>query len=274
MASITTVRGGNLIVQQGTMAVGPADLPNPSVWYDFSDISTLYQDSSKTTPVTTNLDPIGAVEDKTVNGQDLTQPLALNRPIYTTNQQNGLSIADTDATADALWVDRLTASWTTIPRPYTIFAVGRTPATVSSGFTRAFVYATDSNSGTAMIGLAPTVTNGGTWRYRTSAAARNSVTYPNFAAVGALTWYITTLVVPASGDILAYQNDIIDPISSGLTGQDYIRGCRLGHDRNLGSKNSGCWQGQMGEVRIYGFDANVTGTRTAIHNELKTKWGL
>ena len=273
MASIITISGGfALDVQQGIIGIGQ-NLPLPAVWYDFSDITTLFQDDAKTTPVTTNGDPIGAVEDKTGNGQDLTQSNASNKPVYTTNVQNGLSVADTDPTGNALWVDRVTASWTTIPRPYTIYAVGRTPATVVGSFTRAFVYATDTGSGTMMVGLAPTVTNGGTWRYRSSSAGVDSVTYPNFAAVGANTWYITTMVVPAAGDVVIYQNNVNDPVAS-LTGQDYIRGCRLGHDRNLGGKNSGCWRGMMGEVRIYPFDADADGVNTTIYNDLASKWGL
>lgn len=268
------VSGGNrVIVQQGTLGVG-RQTALPAVWYDFSDVTTLWQDDGMTTPVSSNLDPIGAVEDKTGNGQHLTQTSASNRPTYTTNVQNGLSVADTDTSSSALYLQRLTASWTTIPRPYTIYAVGQTPSSVPGSFTRAFVYATDSNSGTLMLGLGPTVTNGGTWRYRTSSAARNSVTYPNFAAVGANTWYITTMIAPASGDAVFYQNNVLDPVSSGMTAQDYIRGCRLGHDRNLGSKGNGAWAGLMGEVRIYGFDVDALGINTTIYNQIAAKWGL
>ena len=123
--------------------------------------------------------------------------------------------------------------------------------------------------------LAPTATNGGTWTYRTSAENRNSVTYPNFAAVGADTWYITEMHAPDDGsDFTIYQNGVLDPVSSGLTPQDIIRGFRLGHDRNLGGKNQGCWQGLMGEVRVYGFNADLAGVRASIYSALATKWGL
>ena len=274
MAPVVVVSGGPSFQVQPGGIVGIGDNPPaPAVWYDFSDITSLYQDDGLTTPVTTNGDPIGGVFDKTGNGQHLIQTSASNKPVYTTSVQNGLSAADTDPTGNALYVQRLAASWTTIPRPYTILAVGRTPASVPGSFTRAFVYATDSSSGTLMLGLGPTVTNGGTWRYRTSSAAANSVTYPNFAAVGANTWYITMMIAPTSGDVVVYQNNVNDPIAS-LTGQDYIRGCRLGHDRNLGGKDAGCWRGMMGEVRIYGFDADATGVRNTIYSEISSKWGL
>ncbi len=275
MSSIITISGGHaLSIGQGNMSVG-RNVPIPAVWYDFSDISTLWQDSGMTTPVTTNGDPIGAVEDKTVNAQHLTQATAGNRPTYTTNVQNGLSVADTDTSGNALYLDRLTASWTTIPRPFSLYAVGRTPDTVSGSFSRAFVAGSDTGSGSVNMWLAPTVTNGGTWTYRTSAENRNSVTYPNFAAVGADTWYITEMHAPDDGsDFTLYQNGVLDPVSAGLTPQDIIRGFRLGHDRNLGSKSAGAWQGLMGEVRVYGFNADLLGIRATIYSEIASKWGL
>ncbi len=42
------------------------------MWLDTSDISTLYQESSKTTPVAADTDPVGAIEDKSGNGNDAT----------------------------------------------------------------------------------------------------------------------------------------------------------------------------------------------------------
>lgn len=71
----------------------PSDLSGPIIWIDFSDISTLYQDSAKTTPVASNGDPIGAAVDKFGNGNDVLQAVAADRPTYTTGVKNGLSAA-------------------------------------------------------------------------------------------------------------------------------------------------------------------------------------
>ncbi len=59
-------------------------------WFDAGDITTLFQDSAKTTPVTTNGDPVGAFADKSGNGLDDTQATAESRPVYATNFQNSL----------------------------------------------------------------------------------------------------------------------------------------------------------------------------------------
>jgi len=52
--------------------------------YDPSDLSTLWQDSARTTPVTANNDPVGAIDDLSGNGLHLLQT-GTNRPIYKTD---------------------------------------------------------------------------------------------------------------------------------------------------------------------------------------------
>lgn len=54
-------------------------------WWDLSDISTLWQDSARTTPVTADSDPLGCVDDKSGNGNHLLQATAGNRPLYKTS---------------------------------------------------------------------------------------------------------------------------------------------------------------------------------------------
>jgi len=55
------------------------------VWYDPSDLSTLFQDSAGTTPVTADGDPVGLMLDKSGNGFHATQVTAGNRPVYKTD---------------------------------------------------------------------------------------------------------------------------------------------------------------------------------------------
>lgn len=50
-------------------------------WYDPSDLSTLFQDSAGTIPVTAVGDPVGKILDKSGNGNHATQTTAINRPI-------------------------------------------------------------------------------------------------------------------------------------------------------------------------------------------------
>jgi hypothetical protein len=51
-------------------------------WYDPSDITTLFQDSAGTTPVTAAGQPVGRVLDKSGRGNHATQSTAASRPTY------------------------------------------------------------------------------------------------------------------------------------------------------------------------------------------------
>lgn len=52
----------------------------PGLWYDLRDLSTLYQDSTGTTPVTGVEQPLGLVLDKSGNGYNGSQPTSTARP--------------------------------------------------------------------------------------------------------------------------------------------------------------------------------------------------
>lgn len=52
------------------------------VWYDPSDLSTLFQDSAGTTPVTAVEQPVGRILDKSGNAFHATQATSAARPVY------------------------------------------------------------------------------------------------------------------------------------------------------------------------------------------------
>jgi hypothetical protein len=62
------------LIDPGTLA--------PSALYDISDLSTLFQDTAGTTPVTAAGQSVARVNDKSGNGRNLTQVTAANRPTY------------------------------------------------------------------------------------------------------------------------------------------------------------------------------------------------
>lgn len=70
---------------QGNVNVwNPADLflnGEEGAWYDPSDLSTMFQDSAGTTPVTAVGQPVGRINDKSGNGNNATQPTAAARPL-------------------------------------------------------------------------------------------------------------------------------------------------------------------------------------------------
>jgi len=82
----------------------PRDIAGLQLWLDFSDVSTLFQDSAKTNPVASDGDVIGAAEDKSDNGNDALQSTTSKKPLYKTGIQNGLSIGRFDGTEDFLQI--------------------------------------------------------------------------------------------------------------------------------------------------------------------------
>ena len=72
----------------GSRVFSPAILfanDEAGVWYDPSDLSTLFQDTAGTTPVTTAGQTVGLMLDKSGNGYHATQPTAAARPTYQTD---------------------------------------------------------------------------------------------------------------------------------------------------------------------------------------------
>jgi large exoprotein involved in heme utilization and adhesion len=51
-------------------------------WYDAATLSTLYQDSGKTTPVTSDGDPVGAWVDRIVAADEIAQAVTAAKPTY------------------------------------------------------------------------------------------------------------------------------------------------------------------------------------------------
>lgn len=68
----------------GAPAFSPADL-NPVVWYDPSDMSTLFQDSAGTIPVTAAGQSVGLMRDKSGNNHHASQATSTKRPLLQTD---------------------------------------------------------------------------------------------------------------------------------------------------------------------------------------------
>lgn len=69
------------------------------VWYDPSDLSTVWQDSARTTPGAVN-SPVGCIDDKSGNGANATQATAGSRPIL--RQAGSLFYLEFDGVDDFL----------------------------------------------------------------------------------------------------------------------------------------------------------------------------
>lgn len=107
----------------------PTDIANCHQLIDLSNINTLFTDSAKTTPVTSDGDVIGAAEDLSGNGNDILQATTANKALYKTGIQNGLSAGLFDDADDHYQ----SAAWPELSQPNTIFVIGKatTPAKTS-----------------------------------------------------------------------------------------------------------------------------------------------
>lgn len=90
-------------------------------WFDFSDLTTLFQDAARSTPVTTNNDPIGGVADKSGSNNHASQGTDANRPLYKTNIQNSKGSGLWDGSNDNL----ATGNFASPPATSTIFVVAK-----------------------------------------------------------------------------------------------------------------------------------------------------
>lgn len=69
-------------------AFDPSQLTNLKAWYDFSDITTLWKDTARTSAVTADADAIAGVTDKSGAANHLAQATVGFRPLYKTGAQN------------------------------------------------------------------------------------------------------------------------------------------------------------------------------------------
>jgi hypothetical protein len=81
----------------------PADLfklGEQGAWYDPSDLTTMFQDSAGTAPVTADGQPVGLIRDKSGRNNHASQATAAKRPLYKTS--GGLHWLQFDGVDDSL----------------------------------------------------------------------------------------------------------------------------------------------------------------------------
>jgi hypothetical protein len=87
------------------------------VWYNPSDINTLFQDSGGTTPVTADGDPVGRMLDKSGNGNHAIQTVSADRPVYDVNSSmeylafNGNNSGLDSGISRSIWGQSFSASF-------------------------------------------------------------------------------------------------------------------------------------------------------------------
>jgi hypothetical protein len=115
-----------VIGASGAPAFDPASLFTGGYvggWYDPSDLSTLWQDSARTTPVTADGDPVWVIDDKSGTGNHLPAFGSSARPVYRTS--GGLHWLEFDGVDDRMILSGA------FPLSFASFAIERTTGGLS-----------------------------------------------------------------------------------------------------------------------------------------------
>lgn len=107
--------------------LNPTSISGLVAWYDFSDITSLWQDTGLTSAVTADGQSIKGVTDKSGGGLDLTEATA--PPTYKASIQNGRSIARFAAASSNKLTRALTPSTS---QPFTVLAVAKATASAAT----------------------------------------------------------------------------------------------------------------------------------------------
>ena len=97
------------------------------VWFDPSDVSTLFQDAAGTIPVTADGDPVGKMVDQSGNGNHAVQTVSGRRPVYRTDGASSLGSDGVD--------DLMRTSDFGLSQPCTIVT-----AFIPRGFSNTFIF--------------------------------------------------------------------------------------------------------------------------------------
>jgi hypothetical protein len=112
------------LLQEATVTFGaawsPLNLTALSAWYDPSDFTTMWQDSSKTTPITAVNQPVGYIADKSGNGYHLTQPTSASRPTLKQDGSSKYYLENSSGTYLALGTNNLLNNISNVFVGYTI----------------------------------------------------------------------------------------------------------------------------------------------------------
>ena len=118
--SLTLSLRGRLLVSSSDIVPKGLFLGNEvGVWYDPSDLTTLFQDSAGTTPVTAAGQPVGRMLDKSGRGNHATQATSAQRPTYGIHPYSGVrnrANGSADVGNNAIWLVSQTQSGVTMTK--------------------------------------------------------------------------------------------------------------------------------------------------------------
>jgi hypothetical protein len=194
-------------------------------WYDFSDLSTMFQDSAGSTPVTAVEQPIGRINDKSGNGWHATQGTAAARPIYRVDG-SGRGYAAFDGTDDSLATGTITPGAVNKAQ---VFAGVRKLSDAAIGMVVETSNTTDSNDGTFFL-TAPR-TNAANLGFRSKGTVLADA--QSASAFAAPRTDVLTGIGDISGDVSRLR---VNGVQAAETLTDQGTGNFLSYTMNIGSR--------------------------------------
>lgn len=146
----------------------------PGAWYDPSDLSTLFQDSAGTEPVTAVEQPVGRILDKSGRGNHAIQPTTTKRPVLKIDG-NGKYYLLFDGIDDALYTSSINFIATD---KMTVVAGVRKLSDAAPGIVAELSVDLNFNSGAFLL-LAPYATNAAGYSYNNSGTLRGHAIAPS-----------------------------------------------------------------------------------------------
>ena len=231
----------------------PTSIPGLSLWFDPSDVTTLYQNSSLTAPITADGQTVSGMADKSGNGYSAT---STNGPVYKTNIKNSLSILRFNGSQ---WINNVAYSFPNTA--YSIFAIGYLSANNGSYQRLLQAYPDGVLFLGTLNGVIATFTGVGGWN---GGVAANSPSYTQLS-----NWYLTEMQLTGS-TLYPYVTGNAQTAKGGSTTSAFT-------NLNIGGANGAYsgqpWNGDIGEILVYNSylsDSN----RQLVEGYLAWKWGL
>lgn len=240
----------------------PTTISGLAAWYDFSDLTTLYQNTIGTTPVTADGQGIARANDKSGNGRNILQGGA-GAPVYKTSIRAGRSIARLNGVDQWLTASSFVHS---ASGGLTLFAVGAYSAYVSGNNTMAGFL---SNATPAITTAVLRRTASGTFAFSSYDGTSAIVSDTETAADTDWHYHSGTR---GSGTSLTLR---VDGVTSGSTLGPFTpsTGAITFSVGSRASSAADLYTGDVGEVLLYNVNLDSV-DRAAVEAYLATKWGF
>lgn len=160
----------------GTAAFDPRSLfrgGEQGLWYDPSDLSTLFQDAAGTVPVTAAGQPVGRMLDKSGRGNHAFQSTAASRPMLRQNATTGAYYLETDGSDD--WMSTSAIDFTGTDKVSVFTGVRK----LSDATTGVVVELGTTVSATDFALFAPAGNGANSFRWQPQASAVNQIEVGN-----------------------------------------------------------------------------------------------